>query len=264
MEQSMIERDTLIRPNIRPSTEVCPTLIAGTVEHGDRRGRELGFPTANLPIEEGIVGDGVWAGTVTLAHGPAYAATVSVGRRVTFYGRQGIRLVEAYLLDFRGDLYGQCVEVRLYSRLRLQRRFPDADALIEQMGQDVQDTREWAATRVFSDGARTAAGLGQAARRALLRRRGRRRWGSASEGTPAGRPRAPRPIRGSVRRAAATRRQRSVAPIAWPRGGRGSHSHPSAHGAQGAVPICRFGVAATSYPESSSTQLHCGAGAVDS
>ena len=158
MGQAMIGHDTLTRPGARPLAGGQAILIAGTVEHGDRRGRELGFPTANLPIEEGIAGDGVWAGTVTLAHGPVYAATVSVGHRVTFYGRQGIRLAEAYLLDFCGDLYGQRVEVRLYSRLRRQRRFPDADALIDQMRQDVRDTRAWAATRILSDGARTAAG----------------------------------------------------------------------------------------------------------
>jgi FAD synthase len=157
MERATIDRDTVVRPNARPAG-VRATLIAGTVKHGDQRGRELGFATANLPIDEGIVGDGVWVGTVTLGDGSAYAATVSDGRRVTFYGRDGIRLVEAHLLDFSGDLYGQWVEARLYSRLRLQRRFPDVDALIEQMRQDVEGTRAWAATSIVSDGARHAAG----------------------------------------------------------------------------------------------------------
>lgn len=157
MERATIDRDTFVRLNAQPSAGVRATLIAGTVEHGDQRGRVLGFPTANLPIEEGIVEDGVWVGTVLLGDGSAYVATVSVGRRVTFYGRNGIRLVEAYLLDFSGDLYGQWVEVRLNSRLRLQRRFPDVDALIEQMRQDVEDTRAWAATRALSDDVRTAA-----------------------------------------------------------------------------------------------------------
>ncbi len=157
MERATIDRDTFVRLDARPAAGPPATLIAQTVEHGDQRGRELGFPTANLPIDEGIVGDGVWAGTVTLDNGLAYAATVSVGRRVTFYGRHGIRLVEAYLLDFSGDLYGQRIEVRLYVRLRLQRRFPDVGALVRQVRQDVADTRAWAATRVLSDGARAAA-----------------------------------------------------------------------------------------------------------
>jgi FAD synthase len=124
MERATIDRDTFVRPNARPSAGVPATLIAGTVTLGD---------------------------------GSACAATVSVGRRVTFYGRNGFRLVEAYLLDFSGDLYGQWVEVRLCSRLRLQRRFPDVDALIEQMRQDVEDTRAWAAALTLSDGAQTAA-----------------------------------------------------------------------------------------------------------
>lgn len=158
MERATINRDIFMRPHARPTTGAPATLIAHTVEHGDRRGRELGFPTANLPIDEGIVADGVWAGTVTLDDGSAYAATVSVGRRATFYGRLGIRLVEAYLLDFNGDLYGQWIEVRLYVRLRLQRRFPDVGALIGQMRRDVADTRAWAATRVLSDGTRGAVG----------------------------------------------------------------------------------------------------------
>jgi FAD synthase len=158
MERATTDRDIFVRPNARPSPGERAILIAGTVEHGDQPGRELGFPTANLPIEEGTMGDGVWVGTVTLGDGSARAATVSVGRRVTFYGRNGFRLVEAYLLDFSGDLYGQWVEVRLCSRLRLQRRFPDVDALIEQMRRDVEDTRAWAAKLTLSGGAHTAAG----------------------------------------------------------------------------------------------------------
>lgn len=158
MGQAMTDHDTLTRPGARPPAGVPATLIAGTVEHGDRRGRELGFPTANLPVKEDVARDGVWAGTVTLADGSAYAATISVGRRATFYGRHGNRLVEAHLLDFCGDLYGQRVEVRLCARLRPQRRFPDADSLIEQMGQDIKDTRAWAATGVFSGGPRAYAG----------------------------------------------------------------------------------------------------------
>ena len=74
MERATIDRDTFVRPNARPTAGVRATLIAGTVEHGDQRGRELRFPTANLPIEEGIVGDGAWAATRTLSDGPQTAA----------------------------------------------------------------------------------------------------------------------------------------------------------------------------------------------
>jgi hypothetical protein len=92
MERATIDRDTFVRPNARPTAGVRATLIAGTV---------------------------------TLAHGLAYAATVSVGRRVTFYGRNGFRPVEA----------------------------------IEQIRHDVEDTRAWAATRTLSDGARNRRAL---------------------------------------------------------------------------------------------------------
>ncbi|MFI6934738.1 riboflavin kinase [Streptomyces sp. NPDC050287] len=119
-------------------------LIEGPVEHGDRRGRELGFPTANLVLgDDESVSDGVWAGLVRLPDGATYGAAVSVGRRATFYGRDGIRLLEAHLLDFSGDLYGQWLRVRLEHKIRPQRRFSDVEALVERMHQDIADTRLW-------------------------------------------------------------------------------------------------------------------------
>lgn len=128
-------------------------LIEGRVEHGDRRGRELGFPTANIVLGDENAHDGVWASLVQLPDGGTYGAAVSVGRRVTFYGRDGIRLLEAHLLDFSGDLYGQWLRVVLDHRIRPQRRFSDAGALVRQMHQDVADARLWLRTnaclRVF-------------------------------------------------------------------------------------------------------------------
>ncbi|MGP4046662.1 riboflavin kinase [Streptomyces sp. 2A115] len=118
-------------------------LIEGRVEHGDRRGRELGFPTANIVLGDESVSDGVWAGLVRLPDGATYGAAVSVGRRATFYGRDGIRLLEAHLLDFSGDLYGQWLLVRLDHRIRPQRRFTDVKGLVQQMHQDIADARLW-------------------------------------------------------------------------------------------------------------------------
>ncbi|WP_206438951.1 riboflavin kinase [Streptomyces scabichelini] len=118
-------------------------LIEGRVEHGDRRGRELGFPTANLVLGDESVSDGVWAGLVQLPDGATYGAAVSVGRRATFYGRDGIRLLEAHLLDFSGDLYGQWLRVGLDHRIRPQRRFSEVEALVQQMHQDIADARLW-------------------------------------------------------------------------------------------------------------------------
>jgi FAD synthase len=132
------------RPSGRPRSFETGTLVEGIVQHGDKRGRELGFPTANLPIDYGAARDGVWVATVELEEGRLVPATVSIGRRTTFYGREGVRLLEAFLLDFSGDLYGQHIKVWIGHRLRLQKRFSSVDALIEQMQADVDDTGRWA------------------------------------------------------------------------------------------------------------------------
>jgi riboflavin kinase/FMN adenylyltransferase len=111
--------------------------LCGEVVHGDERGRELGFPTANLIPQEEFVcpGHGVYA---CLANGRA--AAVSIGVRPTFQTGRG-ELIEAYLLDFEGDLYGQTLCLEFLARLRGERRFETAEALIEQMHRDVEQTR---------------------------------------------------------------------------------------------------------------------------
>lgn len=111
--------------------------LRGEVTHGDKRGRELGFPTANLIPDEALVcpGHGVYA---CLADGQP--AAVSIGVRPTFTtGR--IELIEAYLLDFDGDLYGHELRLDFLARLRGERRFDSAEALVEQMHRDVEETR---------------------------------------------------------------------------------------------------------------------------
>ncbi len=120
--------------------------LSGTVVHGDERGRELGFPTANLVPDETLVcpGHGVYA---CVAESEAFgrrAAAVSIGVRPTFNTGRG-ELIEAYILDFAGDLYGSELRLDFLDRLRGERRFEDPAALIEQMHQDVQRTREIAA-----------------------------------------------------------------------------------------------------------------------
>ncbi|WP_082498901.1 MULTISPECIES: riboflavin kinase [unclassified Rathayibacter] len=127
------------------STQNQPTVISGVVVPGDQRGRLLGFPTANLPLPDGGVSDGVYAGTVIdAADGSEHLAAVSVGRRTSFYGRDGVRLLEAHLLDFAGDLYGHSLRVELHVKLRPQRRYRGAEALVEQLVRDVAATRTWA------------------------------------------------------------------------------------------------------------------------
>jgi riboflavin kinase/FMN adenylyltransferase len=115
-----------------------PFQLRGPVAHGDERGRALGFPTANLIPDEALAcpGHGVYA---CLANG--HAAAVSVGVRPTFKTGRG-ELVEAYLLDYDGDLYGQTLKIDFLERLRGERRFERPEGLVEQMRRDVERTRE--------------------------------------------------------------------------------------------------------------------------
>jgi riboflavin kinase / FMN adenylyltransferase len=126
-----------------------PHRVDGLVERGDQRGRELGFPTANLRASRyaAIPADGVYAGRVVrlTEHGDTIgpisaAAAISIGTNPTFQGRQ--RRVEAFLLDFEGDLYGQEIGVEFVRRLRSMERYDSIEALIEQMNLDVELTRE--------------------------------------------------------------------------------------------------------------------------
>ena len=112
-----------------------PFQLRGTVVEGDRRGRTLGYPTANLVPDEALVypGHGVYA-----AYANGKPAAVSVGVRPTFGTGRGV-LVEAFLIDFQGDLYGTELRLDFVRRLRGERAFPTVDALVEQMGKDVAE-----------------------------------------------------------------------------------------------------------------------------
>jgi riboflavin kinase / FMN adenylyltransferase len=111
-----------------------PFLFEGEVVTGDRRGRELGMPTANLVPDDRLVcpGHGVYA---AWAHG--YPAAVNVGVRPTFETGRGL-LVEAHLIGFDGDLYGRTLSLAFLERLRDEVRFESADELVEQMQKDVE------------------------------------------------------------------------------------------------------------------------------
>jgi riboflavin kinase/FMN adenylyltransferase len=125
---------TALRLGVRPYLE-------GTVVGGDQRGRELGFPTANLRFDyvPAMPGLGVYAGWARGA--PAdRPALVSIGTRPTFEER-GEVVAEVHLLDFEGDLYGTLLVVELVARLRDQRRFEEVAALVEQMHRDAQAAR---------------------------------------------------------------------------------------------------------------------------
>ncbi len=121
-----------------------PHQVRGPVVTGDRRGgADLGFPTANLavPAEILLPASGIYAGWYERPDGSTYKTAVSVGRRPTFYGVDGELLVEAFLLDFSGDLYGEGARLSFVHRLRDELAFESVEALVAQMGSDVDRTR---------------------------------------------------------------------------------------------------------------------------
>lgn len=116
----------------------APFMVEGPVVEGDKRGRELGFRTANLVPDDALVvpGHGVYA-----AFANGVPAAVNVGVRPMFETGRGL-LIEAHLIDFDEDLYGQNLRVAFVKRLRGERRFPSVEDLISQMKRDVTDARE--------------------------------------------------------------------------------------------------------------------------
>jgi riboflavin kinase/FMN adenylyltransferase len=123
-----------------------PHRVDGVVVRGDRRGRAMGYPTANVetPPFTAIPADGVYAGHLVLREpsgvsGPRYPAAISVGTNPTFQGSR--RTVEAFVLDFDGDLYGEHVGVEFAHRLRPMAAFPNVEELLRAMADDVEQTR---------------------------------------------------------------------------------------------------------------------------
>jgi riboflavin kinase/FMN adenylyltransferase len=137
-------RELVARGAVDEAAELLgsPFALSGEVQHGEKRGRELGYPTANLTPPEGhaLPAHGVYACRANLADGSVRAAAVSIGIRPQFESVLGV-LVEAYLLDFDGDLYGQELELEFLQRLRGEQRFDGIEELIAQIERDVQDTR---------------------------------------------------------------------------------------------------------------------------
>ena len=116
-----------------------PFALQGKVIQGYQRGRELGFPTANLQCESQLIPpDGVYAGRCQV-DGRAYGAAISIGTLPTFghYARQ----IEAHLIDYDGDLYEQTIELEMIDWLREQRKYPELDGLKLQIHADVEETR---------------------------------------------------------------------------------------------------------------------------
>jgi riboflavin kinase/FMN adenylyltransferase len=120
------------------------SMLTGKVVAGYGRGRSLGFPTANLDVEgniEKIVESGVYAAmAVWEGSEREHPAVVNVGVRPTF--SSGELAVEAHIIDFVGDLYGKTLRIRTVKKLRDERRFPNLDTLVGQLGRDVERARE--------------------------------------------------------------------------------------------------------------------------
>jgi riboflavin kinase / FMN adenylyltransferase len=135
-----------------------PYELRGTVIDGDKRGRTIGFPTANvsLPVDACLPADGIYAARYArpvpseaqaqaeaqVALEPVWLpAAVNLGRRPTFYDDQPYSLLEAFLIDFSGDLYGEAARVQFVERLRPEAKFDSLDALVAQMSRDVENAR---------------------------------------------------------------------------------------------------------------------------
>nr|WP_314446979.1 bifunctional riboflavin kinase/FAD synthetase [uncultured Sphingomonas sp.] len=135
-------RKALARGDCATATRLLtrPFAIRGTVQHGDKRGRELGYPTANLTLGSyQRPAYGIYAVRVRLADGGEVGGVANVGVRPTF--EPPVELLEAYLFDWSGDLYGQEIEVALHHFLRPERRFESMEALSQQMRSDEAEAR---------------------------------------------------------------------------------------------------------------------------
>ncbi|HEV8299182.1 MAG TPA: bifunctional riboflavin kinase/FAD synthetase [Acidimicrobiales bacterium] len=120
-----------------------PYEVRGTVQRGDERGRTIGFPTANIPVSKQMAwpADAVYAGWYRRPDGAVHPCAINIGRRPTFYEHAQQSLLEAHLLDFEGDLYGEEARVTFIEFLRSEHRFSGIDALGAQLKKDIEHAR---------------------------------------------------------------------------------------------------------------------------
>ena len=138
-------RRLLVEGEIEAATALLGRLheVRGPVVHGDARGRTLGFPTANVAVPRSIClpADGIYAGWLERTDGSILPAAINLGRRPTFYEAQPYSLLEAFVIDWSGDLYDEHVKVRFVKRLRPELKFDGIESLIVQMNHDVDEAR---------------------------------------------------------------------------------------------------------------------------
>jgi riboflavin kinase/FMN adenylyltransferase len=142
MVSSSLIRDLLRQGRVREAA-LClgrPYALIGEVIHGDGRGKTLGFPTANLQVKDQLIpAEGVYAGHATMEGEPTRLAAISIGRTPTF-GETELR-VEAYLLDYDGDLYARSLRLTFDRWLRSQQKYSSPAALVEQVQKDIAAVR---------------------------------------------------------------------------------------------------------------------------
>lgn len=142
---STVVRQALVAGDLEEANATLgrPFTLRGVVEHGDARGADLGFPTANLSLTpfQQLPSSGIYAGAVRLSNGECWPAAISVGTRPQFYA-EGELLVEVHIPRFAGDLYDAELDVAFLRRLRGEMTFENVPALIAQMSHDVGQTEE--------------------------------------------------------------------------------------------------------------------------
>ena len=121
--------------------------ISGTVQHGDQRGKELGFPTANIRLHKKIP-EGIYAGTVMI-NGKVYQAAVFVGSAKTF--QKTNVMVECYIFDFDKTIYGKWITVKLHKKIRENQQFGSADELVTRMNKDIEEIRDFFGDHIFKN-----------------------------------------------------------------------------------------------------------------
>jgi riboflavin kinase/FMN adenylyltransferase len=138
-------RRTLLDGQVAEAADMLgrPYSLHGAVVEGAQRGRKIGIPTANLAVPEDrlIPAAGVYASRVRVA-GKTYAAATNIGVRPTFDGAGAATTVEAHILNFQDDIYGQELGIKFIERLRGEQKFDGIDALVEQIRADIRKTRE--------------------------------------------------------------------------------------------------------------------------
>ncbi len=138
-------RRALAGGEVRLAAEMLgrPYAVEGEVVMGDQRGRQIGFPTANIPVsyDKAWPADGVYAGWFTYEEKTQLPCAINIGRRPTFYEHAEHSVLEAHILDFDADLYGKFVKVEFFDFIRSERRFKGVDELVVQLKKDVEQIR---------------------------------------------------------------------------------------------------------------------------